>query len=303
MADLLSLLETFLTKTLGIHTTATKGVAAVRAGDRAIMTGNFLTGGAFGRTIMTDRGFAMGAIGAAFPAIVPFTTLTGINIIQSYRRPAIFTTGPIPVIQRNKGTLGIVGVQQTVDGQEKIGDAPLFQGLTYLDITFPFTELVMGDMGMGDIAISAGRTGMDGHAAIGNIPIGSMDGVDPQSDLKRAKIKLFQLDGVGNNGYQGIRRLEADLLEFLRQLQQIQGDLAQGWDGVILRHLTDQTFQLITQDRQGLPGTQLDASGRQCPVVLLRLLPEPAVPVPGYDSVADRQQFAAAVAGPGHPAR
>ena len=101
--------------------------AAFTARPETIRTVGFSTLFAIPQTAVTDRGLAIPAIAAAFAAVDIVAEHAGVAFILAGGIAALIATDPIPFIERDVGTAGVVGRQDVFDQSEKVTKSTLFQ--------------------------------------------------------------------------------------------------------------------------------------------------------------------------------
>ena len=96
----------------------------------------------------------------AVVAKVPFAAMAEIGSVTVDQGAAIGTWGAFPVIQAHKWGMGVVGVQDAVQGQEGIDQSSLAKGGGDWDGGIPGADFAVSDVGMGDFVIAGRRMGI-----------------------------------------------------------------------------------------------------------------------------------------------
>jgi hypothetical protein len=142
--------------------------------------------------------------------------------------PALMTGCAIPVIQINVWAVRAVGVQDAPYYGEKIREPALFQGCLYGLGPFTFTELIVTYMRMGHFFRVSCRMRVQGDTGVGTGSVKLMQLIDIQLNLKRAKVGLFQGDGLSYDreriGFLVIiylAKLPLELLKLLKKGRQL----------------------------------------------------------------------------------
>ena len=96
----------------------------------------------------------------AVVAKIPFAAMAEIGSVTVDQGAAIGTLSALPVVQGNKRGVGVVVVQNAVQGQEGINQSSLAKGGGDWDGRIPGADFTIADVGMGDFRIARGGMGI-----------------------------------------------------------------------------------------------------------------------------------------------
>jgi hypothetical protein len=116
----------------------------------------------FFQTAPAIGGIADIAYPGAVIAIVLFAAVAEVGFVEY--SAAIGASVAVPVFQAHIWGMGVVGVENAVQGQEGIHQSPLYKGGGDWDGRIPSTDFAIADIGMGYFLIAGGRMGIQrGH--------------------------------------------------------------------------------------------------------------------------------------------
>jgi hypothetical protein len=245
------------------HTMVTAGAAAFATGLNTVFAEVLTADLAAAGTTQADCVVAHRTVGGTVVAVIVATLDTGVPVFPVHLPTAVITGHPIPILQPDIGTVGVVGPKDTQHHAEKVKQSAVTQGRTNSGRAVPFAQMPPADMGVGHILRRGGRMGIQGDHRIGD-PAGDLR--EPkyvQPDLELAQMNIVQGDGFRGDAEVFIHLVKSDGTEFLLDLVEFGEDILHRGNAWFLavqvsleiggqpRQVIDRSLQAIAADSRG----------------------------------------------------
>ena len=142
------------------------------------------------------------------------TAVAGADVIAVDRISAVGTTASRPLFESDVGAAGVVCLQNLSHEQKEVAQSPLLQRRANRGLAVSLTKRLALDMRMWDVVVTRGRVGFECDDFIRSLLV---EPVPMQHDLKRSQADVFKRDRIGHDGDRVLFQVAVELTEFRLQ--------------------------------------------------------------------------------------
>jgi hypothetical protein len=163
-------------------------------------------------------------------------------VLLARETAAIVTGNTLPVLDRNIRRAGVVSPEHLPNENEEVEEASLLQRLANGQMTSPFAESFVVNMGMGDFLIGVSGMRVLGHNAVRPV---IAEPVPIEHNTEGTQFQSFQIDRLGRDRECSFPQVDRHLIELVLERSKIINEIRRRYVGWRLRLPMDRVPALL----------------------------------------------------------